>query len=234
MKIVRYRCNSDMDVQFLDEYGYIKRNTIYRNFIKGEIKNPYDKTICEIGCIGDGKYPVWVNNHTTLPYQTWQAMLRRCYDPYYEDKQPSYYGISEVCEEWLIYQNFAQWFEKHYYQAGKGRMHLDKDILVKGNKIYSPDRCMIVPQRINMMFLKHRPNKYNLPNGVKPFGDKFEVSYEGKKIGVFDTVNECLVAHDKAKKIAITKLANEFREEIPKQLYNALINWEPDYLENVA
>ena len=80
------------------------------------------------------------------------------------------------------------------------------------------------------MLFMHKPNKYGLPNGIKPScNGKYEVRYNGKHIGTFNTIEEASIAHDKAKKIAITEIANEYKNDIPTQLYKALINWKPDY-----
>ena len=230
MEIVGYRKKSDIDVKFLDKFGYIKEHTLYINFKSGSIRNPYDITVCGRGYLGVG-YPTWENNKPTISYQTWQAMLRRCYDPNFTDIQPSYNGKCEVCEEWYNFQTFAEWFYDNFYQVGTERMHVDKDILYKGNKIYCPEKCIIVPQRINMLFM-HKPNKYGLPNGVKPScNGKYEVSYNGKHIGTFSTIEEAAIIHDKAKKVAITEIANKYKNDIPTQLYDALINWKPDYTD---
>lgn len=56
MKIIRYGSMSDIDIQFMDEYGYIVHNAVYTNFKNGQIRNPYDKTIYNIGYLGVGKY----------------------------------------------------------------------------------------------------------------------------------------------------------------------------------
>lgn len=110
-------------------------------------------------------------------------------------------------------------------------MHIDKDILYKNNRVYSPDTCLLVPQRINMLFL-HRPNKYNLPNGVKPEKNgKFSVRYNHTHLGTFRTVEEAAIAHDKAKKKAVTEVANEYKDKIPDRVYQALIDWIPDYID---
>ena len=110
-------------------------------------------------------------------------------------------------------------------------MHVDKDILYKNNRIYSPITCLIVPQRINMLFM-HKRNKYDLPNGIKPRAKgKFEAQYNHENIGIFDTVEEAAIAHDKKKKEVIIEIANEYKEKIPEKIYNALINWIPDYID---
>ena len=54
MKIIRYGSYEDIDVEFLDEFHYIKRNQAYTNFRTGSVKNPYDKSLFGIGFLGDG------------------------------------------------------------------------------------------------------------------------------------------------------------------------------------
>ena len=64
MKIIAYRKTSDIDVEFQDEHHYVK-NTTYSNFIKGWVKNPYDKSLYNVGYMGVGKYTSTVNNVMT-------------------------------------------------------------------------------------------------------------------------------------------------------------------------
>lgn len=109
-------------------------------------------------------------------------------------------------------------------------MHLDKDILFNGNRIYLPDTCLIVPQRINMMFMK-KPNKYNLPNGIIPIvNGRYNASYRRKSIGNYDTLDLAVKAHDIEKKKALRELADKYKDKVPNKLYEALINWQPDYI----
>lgn len=127
----------------------------------------------------------------------------------------------------MNYQIFLQWYEENFYQVGTERMHIDKDIFIPGNRLYSPDTCMIVPQRINMLFL-HKPNKYGLPNGILPMSNgRFSAKYCGKYLGAFDSVEDAAIAHDREEKKAIIKIAKEYKEKIPKRLYDALLSWGP-------
>lgn len=224
MEIIKYVSCNNIDVKFLDTYGYVKHNTTYSNFKKGQIRNPYDATICDVGFIGEGNYVTRIGDKHTVQYQIWQLMLRRCYDPKFVNLQPSYNGICEVCNEWFNFQNFAKWWDDNIYQVGTERMHVDKDILHPGNKIYSPENCMIVPQRINMLFM-NKPNKYGLPCGVKPNGNQYEANYNREYLGKFDTIEEAEIQHNKAKKLAIVNVANEYKKVIPNKLYEAMINW---------
>lgn len=232
MKIITYRKSDDIDIQFLDEHGYVYEHQTYSNFKTGQIKNPYDRNICGIGYMGVGKYHCkYSNGIHTMEYQNWIAMIRRCYDERRKKTYSSYYGTCEVCFEWHNFQVFGTWYEQNFYQVGNERMHIDKDILYPGNKIYSPDTCILVPQRINMLFM-HKRNKYDLPNGIKPRAKgKFEAQYNHENLGIFDTVEEAAIAHDKKKKEVIIEIANEYKNQIPDKVYQALINWIPDYID---
>ena len=77
-------------------------------------------------------------------YLKWQAMLTRCYSKAYLNSRPSYKGCT-VCEEWLTFSNFRKWMITKEWEG----MQLDKDLLVLGNKVYSPETCVFVDRKIN-------------------------------------------------------------------------------------
>lgn len=93
-------------------------------------------------------------------YKTWTSMLERCYSGQSLQTNPSYIGCS-VCLDWLTYSNFADWYVANAVDG----YHLDKDILVPGNRVYGPDTCVFVPRRINT-FLTH----VKRTNGTLPIG----------------------------------------------------------------
>ena len=95
-------------------------------------------------------------------YDKWQSMLKRCYSPKWHKRFPSYIGCS-VCPEWRYFSKFRLWMEGQKWEG----MDLDKDILVKGNQVYSPDTCCFIPGTINYLFGSGRKKKNNLPEGVK-------------------------------------------------------------------
>lgn len=231
MRIIEYRKSNDIDIEFLDEFHYVMKNQTYSNFKKGCIKNPYDKNICGVGCMGVGKYYSKNPNGThTYEYQNWIAMIRRCYDKVIQTTYPSYYGICTVCNDWHNFQTFGKWYEENFYQVGTERMHLDKDILFENNREYSPDKCLIVPQRINMLFKEKRSTSL-LPTGVQSLSSgKYSATYNGKHLGTFETIELTARAHDIEKKNAIIRVANEYKDKIPDKVYNALINWKSSYM----
>ena len=109
MIIIEYHGWENIIVEFQDEYkSKVKTNN--SNFTKGKVKNPYDKIVCNAGYIGEGKYNE--KDYQNI-YKHWYSMLKRCYDPYELNKQPTYIDCY-VCDEWLNYQNFAKWYEAMY------------------------------------------------------------------------------------------------------------------------
>ena len=62
------------------------------------------------GFIGNGKYKSSINGERYRPYDIWHSILERCYHPNTLKKYPTYEQC-EICEEWLDFQNFAQWYE---------------------------------------------------------------------------------------------------------------------------
>lgn len=225
MKIIAYRTNSDLDIEFMDDFHYVKKHAMYSNFTSGSVKNPYDKTIYGVGYIGTGKYLSHNNGKHNYVYDTWHDMLRRCY--HHESKLfNAYYETCIVCAEWHNYQAFAKWYEEREYPVSE-RLHLDKDILHKGNKVYSPENCLLTPQRINMLFA-NKPNKRGLPNGIAKNSKGYSAKYAGTDLGSFITFEEAYNKYAKEKEKRIVEIANEYKSIIPDNVYEALINYKVD------
>ena len=229
MRIVEIRSNEDITIEFLDLHN-MKKKTTYSNFKNGGIKNPYDRSLKGVGYLGEGEYMTGRSPYDRRVFGIWIGMIDRCYNENIREKYKAYSDCL-ICDEWQCYQNFRRWYDKEFYNVGTERMHIDKDILYKNNRVYSPNTCLLVPQRINMLFM-HKPNKYGLPNGIQPTDSgKYYSKYNGKTIGTFDTVEEAAIAHDKEKKKAVIEVANEYKDKIPDKVYQALINWIPDYID---
>ena len=101
----------------------------------------------------DADYDVEVRNgkiKVVCPFfRKWFAMLSRCYNEINIKRNPSYYGCY-VCDDWLAFSNFKSWMEKQDWQGKE----LDKDLLVTGNKIYSPETCCFIPHEINVFMVE--------------------------------------------------------------------------------
>jgi len=215
MTIIEYINHSHVVVEF--ENGY-KVKTNYPKFDKGATKNPYDLTVEGVGYIGEGAY-----NSRAYVFSIWTAMLYRCYSFKYLQKYPTYIGCT-VCEDWHNFQNFAKWHKENFYQIENEIMNLDKDILVKGNKIYSPETCVFVPSLINYLFTKNDKNRGNLPIGV--FFIKKSKHYRARCLGCYLTPEEAFQAYKQTKEINIKEIAEKYKEQIPEKLYLAMLNYK--------
>lgn len=236
MKIVEYNRSDDIWIEFQDEHK-TRINTTYDCFQKGKIKNPYHKSVCGVGYIGEGKYKKSNNGKHTKVYDTWVAMINRCYNPYYINKHLTYIDVT-VCEEWHCFQDFGKWFEKNYYEIENEVMHLDKDILIKGNKIYSPETCVFVSNNINMLFVKRQKCRGEYPIGVymdKKINklcvrccvfDKEKNRGITKYIGKYNTIETAFLAYKNFKEKHIKEIADEYKDLIPEKLYKAMYEYK--------
>lgn len=168
-----------------------------------------------------------VNRVTTNCYRTWDGMLARCYNP----SSQSYlrYGGRgvRVMEDWYIFQNFASWWEGQYREEG---WHLDKDILVEGNLMYSADTCVFVPPEINTFFSTlPTQGSRELPSGVQKEGRKYRVSLcvFGEKIQpAFDSAEEASNYYRRSKESHAKQLANMYEGRLDVRVFSKLMNFQ--------
>lgn len=229
-----YRKYNDVDIYF-PEYDWTYFNAHFGMFKNRTVKCPYEPRIFNVGYIGEGIYKSKINKEHVRSYTTWYKMLQRCYDDMHRYKFTSY-SDCYVCDEWLNYQKFAEWYENNYYEISSGeQMHIDKDILYKGNVIYSPETCIFVPKTINNLILKREINRGDLPIGV--WYDESRNNYKAcccdghgkiKTIGRYKTVEEAFTSYKDYKEQVIKSIADIYKNEIPLELYNALYDYTVD------
>ena len=229
MEIIAYRGANDIDVYF-EEYNWVCNNT-WNNFKKGGIVCPYERRTCSVGFIGEGKYKPKENNKPTKVYSYWHHMMNRCY--LFHEHNITYTDCL-VDESWHNLQNYGKWFDDNYYEIEGEKMCLDKDILVKDNKIYSPSTCIFVPERINTLFCKSKKSRGDLPIGVRwnKSKGKFEtnISIDNKQtyLGSFNTMEEAFQCYKTFKENYIKQVADDYYSKglIPKKLYDAMYRYE--------
>lgn len=227
MQIISYVSSKDITVEFLDDYC-CKVKTNYQSFISGKTKNPYDKTVYGVGCIGSGKYSG--KKEHKKAYQVWQDMLQRCYRTK-EEVQQGYFGC-RVEKEWHDFQNFAEWYYDNSYDIHGENLHIDKDLLFFNNKIYGPNTCILIPERLNYLIVRQPSRRGEYPIGVRKCRNcsKFEarcMTHNGKEsLGFFNTPEEAFLAYKKRKEEFIKEVANEYKDKIPDKVYQALLKYE--------
>lgn len=228
MWIVNYTSATDTTVQFKD--GYITTGVQYTQFCNGRVKNPNDASVFGHGCVGVGAHVSTIDGKMTPQYRTWTHMLERSYSAKYHLRKPTYIGIT-VCDEWLNFQVFAAWYDTNFYAVEDQEMAIDKDILSKGNKVYSPETCVFVPQSVNSLFTKRDAKRGKTPLGVSWYkSGKYQASCSTGKgklqyLGLFTTPEEAFLSYKAFKENLIKQIAESYKTQIPDNLYRALINY---------
>lgn len=222
--IVEYNNKDNILIEFI-KTGYRTIITSSR-IADGSIKDKLLPRIYNVGISGT-KYPT-----NTKHYTAWYGMLQRCYDKSLHTKINKTYKNCTVSDNFLHYEYFYEWCEK---QVGFADRHfeLDKDLLIKGNSVYSEHTCVFVPREINIAMIKSNASRGNLLIGVT--FDKASNNYRsyvcignGKRLdlGAYNTEIEAFNAYKKAKENYLKELANKWKDRIDDRAYNALMNYQ--------
>jgi len=225
--IIEYRGATDILVEF-DGYLDNHKSVALAALQKGCFKNNYKPVIYGVGYLGDGNYQGTKGNRLDIVYGIWNNMLARNYDAYTQTKQPAYIGGS-VCEEWLNFNNFCDWYVNHE-SYGLG-YNLDKDLLVKGNRLYSPETCTMLPIEINSMIAGSPKSKNGLPLGVNKIDNGYVARLnkhsEGREyLGYYKTPEEAHEVYVTAKERYVHNTAIKWANRLEWKAFKALMNWE--------
>ena len=222
---------------YLDSYniGVKFVNTSFEMFThlgcikSGNVKDPYSPSVYGVGVVGT-KYPTMINGRNTKEYGLWQNMLTRCYNDTYKNKQPTYIGC-EVSNNFKSYEYFYEWCQNQIGSNVEG-WHLDKDLLIKGNKVYSEYTCVFLPSEINSLLVKCTASRGEYLIGVywSKTANAFKATVRKNKggqkhLGYFNTELEAYNAYKIAKEAFVKEQANKFKSQIDPRAYNALINY---------
>lgn len=139
---------------------------------------------------------VWRENGKKVrcpKYAIWMRILRRCSRPFGRGAA-SYRGVT-VHPDWIYRSKFNEWLNSQP-QNNWQELQIDKDLLVKGNKVYGPDTCCFLTNQENSVF---RPlssdrlgwaafNKHG--NRKKPWRSRMGRSPGDRNFGSFSTKEE--------------------------------------------
>ena len=227
-KVLKYNNAKDVEIQFL-KTGY--ETVAQLGHIKsGNVKDLCSPSVYSVGILGT-KYPSKVNGRNTKEYDLWKSMLRRCYSDNSKKKRPTYEGC-ECSENFKSYEYFYEWCNKQIGFNNKD-WQLDKDLLIKGNKVYSENSCVFIPSEINSLLVKREASRGKHLIGV--YWDKTNKAFraqvsmnKGKQehLGCFNTEIEAFNAYKKAKESFVKEQANKWKYQIDIRAYNALMTYE--------
>lgn len=168
-----------------------------------------------IGFNSGGKHKTKENKKPTKAYTSWKNLMKHC-------------GSDEndctVCEEWLDFQSFAEWYDSH--NTYRDDYRLTKGLLVNSN-IYSPDTCHLLPRAFGDLRLDSLSKLEGyLPTRSGKYIAKIAVEGKTIQLGSFDSPSEALEAYALAKEKQVIAVTREYRDIIDSDVYNALINWK--------
>lgn len=228
MKVVEYNGWDNVKVQFLNT-GY----TTICQMSQLRAGNVRDKSLPSnqgIGIVGN-KYPTIINGKECHEYNTWSGIIRRCYDDRHSLKSASYKDCT-VSENFKSYEYFYEWCQK---QIGFGNYgwQIDKDLLIKGNRVYSEDTCVFVPAEINIALINRKKDRGNYPLGVnRRENGRFQSSVymlgARKYLGTYDTPEDAFMVYKQAKEQYLQHLAYKWELYIDPRAFEALLHYNVD------
>lgn len=223
VEVIKYEGVYKCTIQFNDTNKTVLHKVQYGNLIKGDVTNPYHPSVHGVGYIGIGKYKPKTDKKAV---SVWRSMFSRCYSESYNNNFPTYKYVT-VCEMWHNFQVFAEWFYENY----KENFELDKDILVKGNNVYSNKTCSFVPKEVNYLFTKRQNRRGEYPIGVAvDKNGKFRATFtrDGIQVylGRYSTPEEAFKAYKIAKEKYIKEVADIWKPYIDQKVYKAMYNYK--------
>lgn len=223
-KVVEYNSATKVVVEFLDtEY----RTTVQKtSILLGQVRDRLAPSLYGVGVIGNT--PTKENGKFTKLYTAWKGMLERCYTEKMLSKCPTYLGCS-VSDNFKNFTFFKEWAEKQV-GSDKDGWHLDKDILVRGNKVYSEDTCCFVPQEVNKIFTNIKNTNSGLVGANKRSSGKYSatIKHNGKihYLGNYATEIEAFEVYKETKEKFVREVAIKYKDVIDLRVYNALMNYK--------
>lgn len=185
--------------------------------------------VCGVG-INEKKYPTQIDGKNIKAYGIWLAMVTRCYNKKCQTKNPTYVGCSVSSN----FKSFSYFYEWCHEQVGFGldAYHLDKDVIYRGNKLYSEDTCVFVPREINLFFCDSRAARGEFPIGVSLYKARgnytAECTVNGKRksLGYFTSPQEAHAVYKTFKENLCKELATKWRGQIDNRVYDAMMIWD--------
>lgn len=178
----------------------------------------YRRGLCGVGYSG---MDLGTGGYFEISYIKWKNMMQRCYDKKVHKYKPEY-ADKTICEEWQNYANFKIWFDEHYIPSDS-QIDLDKDLLIQGNKVYSPETCVLLAHYINAIF------EYNAIDQVHKNEDGMFVIGKGKcksKKKVYATYEEAYERVCEKKEHRIEKAVEKNLTKVPMCAYEAMLRWD--------
>ena len=180
--------------------------------------------------VNDWVGAVKVEGKPIKEYDLWQSMLERCFDEKYKQKNPTYKDVT-CSKDWLSMTKFIEDVSQ-MKGFGLDGWALDKDILQKGNKLYSKATCCFVPAEVNSLLIKCDKSRGEYPVGVYfhkatgKFVAKLAINGKQKNLGYFNTPEEAFQVYKPAKEAQIKVVAQKWQHLLDEKVFQALLVYD--------
>lgn len=186
-------------------------------------------TVYGVG-FNDVDFQITIEGKIVWQYKLWTGVLERCFDNKFKQRRPTYENVT-CCDEWLSFATFLEWVNKEMDYSGKPLgMQLDKDIIVRGNNVYSPLACSFVPHAVNSLLTASDAIRGDLPIGVSVHKERYQSQLKclgkTKHLGYYNTQEEAFAAYKIAKEAQIKLVAMQHRDVLKPAAFESLMNWE--------
>ena len=172
--------------------------------------------------------PIRENGKQAKEYKLWARVLERCTEGFLI-KNPTYAGC-QVSENFKSYSFFYDWCQTQQgflcLDRNGNTFELDKDLLIRGNKLYSENTCVFLPSKLNCLLIRKETKRGKYPIGVyyNKGRNKFTAQCQ-KHLGLFVTPEDAFQAYKAYKESYIKEVANEYRTQLDPRAYQALLNY---------
>ena len=231
VEIVECKSFKEVLIKFLEEDNLTKWVSA-KEILNGRIKNPYHRGVRGVGFFGAGPFVSKMkedSKKSTKEYVHWSSMLTRCYTEEYQLRFPTYIGCL-VDEQWHNYQEFAEWCQ---WQVGFDSGYvLDKDILVKGNKVYSPETCAFIPAELNNLVVtqvklgKGVPAGISFQNGCQKYIVSCAIDGKNKNLGRYKCPQQAFAVYKEFKENLVRERAEKYKDNLDYRAYHAFMNFK--------
>lgn len=174
--------------------------------------------------------------YNSKEYHAWSYMLRMVYEDNDRFTNKRKDKSITICDEWLDFANFNEWFNENYYTVGNEPMDLCRNLLNQDNEHFCPDECVFVPRRILQLVTPKNLSKSNLPRGVghreisNTYYSTCYIQKDGRPTTIrrsgFKTAEEAFEQYKKDKEEYIRSVAKQYSGKLPRNVYRALMKYE--------
>ena len=159
-------------------------------------------------------------------------MIGICYNEKFHQRQPTYEGCT-VSDEFKDYSKWREWYDKYPYKQDDWQ--IDKDLLIKGNQVYSENTCIFIPREINQVLTKSTASRGEHLIGVSwsKTNKAFVATVRKNKgkpehLGYFKTEVEAFNAYKQAKEAYLKEPADKYKDMLDPRAYEVLYDYTVD------